>query len=116
MKAFPIADVLSVTTGRLHGEMGGIYQILSHMTGDTIHTHQIPRALKVCGPALRAIHPDLPADGFHPDMLAPGLTAMVPKLAAGVWESREPLAELVGMVGPERVLVASVQPPEGGGS
>lgn len=58
---FDLGDILSVTTGRLVSprHMDGIYDILNHMTGDNLMTHQLPRALDLCQGPLLAQHPDL---------------------------------------------------------
>jgi len=119
---FDLADVLSITTGRLlsHDGMGGVYRILNHLTGDDLMTHQLPRAAETCRPALRAQHPFLtdlqpPAEDVPLDQLMAwlaqaerdhGYTLPVTPLAA--WEHRNPIAELVDMVGPERVAVVVV--------
>ncbi|MFS0557410.1 hypothetical protein [Brevibacillus sp. 179-C9.3 HS] len=43
----------------LQDMMEGIYDILNHLTGETLFTHQIPRAMKVCSPYLLQQHPKL---------------------------------------------------------
>lgn len=60
-KTFPLADILSITTGRLlsHHHMHGIYDILNHMTGQDLCTHQLPGAARKAKPALLAQHPHL---------------------------------------------------------
>ncbi|WP_445080300.1 DUF7736 domain-containing protein [Brevibacillus laterosporus] len=52
MKSFHISDILSVTTGKLLStrRMDGVYDILNHMTGESLLTHQLPRAIRVCAP------------------------------------------------------------------
>lgn len=45
-KTFPTGDLVSVYTGFVmppHG-IGGIYQLLNHLTGDNLMTHQLPMA------------------------------------------------------------------------
>lgn len=61
MKTFHISDVLTVTTGRLlsNRHIEGAYSILNFLTGDSVFTHQIPRAMDECGPWLRAQFPQL---------------------------------------------------------
>jgi hypothetical protein len=65
---FHLGDILSVTTGCLVSpdHVGGVYNLLNHMTGDNLFTHQLPRASDECRPALLAQHPDL-ADVVAPD-------------------------------------------------
>lgn len=60
-KRFHISDVLSATTGRLLStrKMDGIYEILNHLTGDSLYTHQLPRAFRECKPFLLAQFPML---------------------------------------------------------
>jgi hypothetical protein len=67
-KIFPLGDVLSITTGKLLSEshVGGIYEILNYMTGESLYTHQLPRAAEVCKPVLLARFPSL--EGEDPDI------------------------------------------------
>lgn len=58
-KTFSLAAVLTVITGRLLSDMGVVYSILNHITGDEIYTHQIPRALKATQPWLLKCFPEL---------------------------------------------------------
>jgi hypothetical protein len=51
-KTFPLASVLSVTTGVLLCDIGKLYEILNFMTGDNLFTHQLPRARNECAPYL----------------------------------------------------------------
>jgi hypothetical protein len=45
-KQFHLGDILSITTGRLVSprHIDGVYDILNHMTGDSLFTHQLGRA------------------------------------------------------------------------
>jgi len=72
-----LADILSVTTDRLMSRRGiaGIYDLLGHMTGNNLFTHELPEAARLCEPALLAQHPRLvgvtPPDGLgNPDLMA----------------------------------------------
>jgi hypothetical protein len=60
-RKFHLGDILSVTTGRLLSprHMDGIYEILNWLTGDSLFTHQLPRASRECEEPLLAQHPDL---------------------------------------------------------
>lgn len=53
-KTFPLGTVLTVTTGLLLSPdgIGGVYQILNHMTRDNLYTHQLPRVSRECEPHL----------------------------------------------------------------
>lgn len=68
---FHLGDILTITTGRLVSprHMEGVYDLLNHMTGDNLFTHQLPRASDECKPHLLAQHPDL-ADIKVPDFEA----------------------------------------------
>lgn len=74
-REFDLADILSITTGRLlsHRHIDGVYEILAHMTGDPIWTHQLGTAADACKPALLEQHPRLaeitvPEDVSIPDL------------------------------------------------
>ncbi|MFJ7111769.1 hypothetical protein ACIQW4_01145 [Streptomyces albogriseolus] len=118
---YPLADILTMTTGRLLSprHMDGVYAIANYMTGDTLMTHQLPRAADACGPALLAQLPQLqgvepPASIDVPDLMAwlanaereHGEHLPVAPLAAGQWDRQDPIEELCDMVGPEKVIVA----------
>ncbi len=125
--SYPLADILTATTGRmLSNHIGGLYELLNHMTGDNLMTHQLPRAAEVCGLALLDQHTQLrdvtPPEGIDvPDLMAwlanaervHGAELPVTPLPAGVWEHRDPIEELCDMVGPERVIVAPLPAPDG---
>lgn len=62
MKRFHLGDILSVTTGiyvSVSPGLAGVHELLDYMTGDTLFTHQLPRAAEECGPALLIQHPRL---------------------------------------------------------
>lgn len=69
---FPLGTILSITDGRLisRDHIGGVYDILNHMTGDDLYTHALPRAMRECQPHLLAQHPQL--DGVVPLNLESG--------------------------------------------
>lgn len=60
-RAFHIGDILSITTGKLLSpdHMGGIYDILNFMTGESCYTHQLGAASDECKPELLRQHPQL---------------------------------------------------------
>ena len=64
MKQFHIGDVLSVTTPYLLSpkHIGGVYEILNFLTGDSLYTHQLGRACEEVEPWLRTQFPQLMAD------------------------------------------------------
>lgn len=121
MRLFPLADILSVTTGRMlsRDHMAGVYRILNYLTGDDLFTHQLPRAVEACGPVLLEQLPQLvgvqPPDGAAVAPLLAWLAAQedaygvsLPVLPVASWDRRNPLAELLERVAPERVIVVEV--------
>lgn len=121
-KAFPTADVLSTITGRLMGDIGGIYTVLGWMTGESVYTHQIPRIRKEACAAMLALRPDLvravnEADQVNRDnwrgWLATwtaryGDTIDVVKLNADQHERIDPHSELAEKLPPERIVLADL--------
>jgi hypothetical protein len=61
MQEFDLSDILSITTGRLVStrHIGGVYAILNYMTGSDLYTNQLPYAMNLCQPHLRALYPQL---------------------------------------------------------
>lgn len=133
-QAFPLGDILSITTGRLVSptHMDGVYAILNYMTRDNLFPHQLPRALEQYAPLLLQQHPQLAgADlAMLDELLAAvpkgsgsavvqaacncwvnllaltyGATLPVERLPLDNYTSRDPITELAEMVGEERVLV-----------
>lgn len=107
---FNLGTVLTVTTGRLFCPIGDLYEILNHMTGDNLFTHQLPRASEAAKPVLLAAYPrlasiDVPEDfGGSEDAVKAWLNEQqeihgdsfyVPTMTE--WESRNPLTELIEM-------------------
>lgn len=62
MATFPIRDVLGVTTGRLLGDIGGIYKVMSFLLGRDAYTHELAYYAERARKAIRAVRPDLPID------------------------------------------------------
>jgi hypothetical protein len=60
-REFDLSDILSVTTGRLVSSrhIAGVYDILNFLTGANLLTHQLPRACRLCAPAILQQHPAL---------------------------------------------------------
>ena len=96
-RTFHLGDVLSITTGALVSprHMDGIYDILNWMTGDSLFTHQLPRAADECQAPLLAQHPDLAAVTLPDDFGGKeGADAWLAEQVAVYGETREvtPLA------------------------
>jgi hypothetical protein len=126
---FHLGEILSVTTGRLVAPSGmaGVHALLDYMTGDTLFTHQLPRAVDHCAPALLEQHPDLVGvdlpDGVEgADPVAAWLAqqvatfgterAVAPALG---WLRKNPLTELVEMA-PGKPIIAVELPASGEGA
>ena len=122
-KQFHIGDILSITTGRLVSpdHIGGVYNILNWMTGDSLFTHQLPRASDECAPTLREAFPDLAAieppefDGkesverwLAETVAQYGEYREVPRVDLADHARIDPLLELQHMVGADRVIQVAV--------
>lgn len=121
-KTFCLGDILSVITHRLVTDRGfeALYDLCGFMTGESLFTHQLPRAIIICGHHLEKQFPQLA--GFTADQLNEGthvrayqsrqevveawlqdLTRKygdsfeVAPLPEGSWETKDPLEELVEM-------------------
>lgn len=120
-KAFPTADVLGAITGRLMGDIGGIYEVLGWMTDGPVWTHQLPRIGKEAAPVVLAMHPHL-AKAFEEadlidrdnwrewlqtwlDRYGPEIT--VPRMTTDQHERIDPVSELAEKVHPSRIAVIS---------
>lgn len=62
-KSFHIGTILSITDGKLISpdHIGGIYDLLGWMTGESLMNHQLPRVSREMEDQLRADFPDLAA-------------------------------------------------------
>jgi hypothetical protein len=122
MKEFPTRDVLSVVTGTLMGEIGGVYEVLNWMTGESLFTHQLPRVAGEAAPVILAAHPALTKAVAEVYQVTPdnvlewaqtwtmryGDTIAVPRLNADQHESIDVLSELAEKVHPDRIVVVGV--------
>lgn len=109
-RQFHLGDLLTVATSRLISPSGmrGAHAILSYMTGDDLFTHQLSRALDVCKEPILEQHP------FLKDITVPVLDSEVAvigwlgeavkqygelfdvrPLAPGIYESQNPIGELI---------------------
>lgn len=116
VRDFDLGDVLSVTTGRLVSprHIAGVYDILGHVTGERLMTHQLPRACDQAKPGIIEQHPDL-ADVDVPSGLDSEEKVMEwlavakqtygetrPIAAVPTENPPDPIEELIDKVGPER--------------
>ena len=121
-RAFPTRDVLSTITGRLMGDIGGVYEVLNFMTGESVYTHQLPRLGREALPVVLAAHPELAQAVEESEQVTPenflywrgtwearyGLTIAVPKFTADSHESIDPLSELAQYVHPDKIVIVDV--------
>lgn len=118
---FHLGDVLSITTDRLVSprRMDGVYDILGYLTGESLFTHQLPRAARECAPELLRQFPrlaDIDVPEFSgPEAVGPWLDEQIARfgetLAVAPLPKRDPqydtpVADLIEMVGdPTKVVV-----------
>jgi hypothetical protein len=120
---FALADILTVTTGRLlsHRHIAGVYDLMGFMVGEDLMTHQLPRAMDACKPELERQMPWLvglepPARIDQADLFA-WITATEAKhgeshpVMAGApeWQHKDALAELDQMAGTRPVVSVRVE-------
>lgn len=117
-KEFATADVLSCVTGRLMGDIGGVYEVLGWMTGESLFTHQLPRVGREARPVLIAKHPNLQQAVDEAEQVTTenfrvwrdtwidryGPTIAVPKMTTTQHERIDPLSELAEKVPPDKIV------------
>ena len=123
-REFDLGDILSITTGILVADrkMDAVYDILNYMTGDNLFTHQLGRAADECRPWLLRQHPQLEKvtaesleDGRYVGSMPVYIethgsrlpVAPIPKDDHAV---KDPIEELVDMVGADKVMVVKIPP------
>ena len=119
-RKFHIGDVLYITTGipLSRNHIAGVYEILDHMTGVPLMTHQLPRARETCRGPLLQQHPDLE------NIVVPKLSGqdevnrylltlenafgspyrMIYPLPKGIYEQMDPITELKSMRPDAKIL------------
>lgn len=124
-KAFPTAVVLSTITGRLLCDIGGVYEVLSWMTGESVFTHQLPRISREAEPVILAAHPHLREavreaalvttenwqDWRDRWILCYGHEIAVPKMTAAEHKAIDPISELQAMAPNAKAAIAVVIDP-----
>lgn len=124
-KAFPTAAVLSTITGRLLCEIGGVYEVLNWMTGESVYTHQIPRISREAEPVILAAHPQLREavreallvntenwqDWRDRWLLRYGPEIAVPKMSAADHKAIDPITELQAMAPNAKAAIAVIVNP-----
>lgn len=115
-RSIPLADILTVTTDRLlsRRHVDGIYDLLRHMTGQDVYTHQLPAVADACAPELIRQHPFLadlkPTPGLDaPDLMAWLIEAerahgeSLPVVPLVEWTLRDPIEDACDAVGADKV-------------
>jgi hypothetical protein len=124
MTAFPLGAVLSVSTGIfVAGDFGQVQDLCSHLVGEPLFTHSLPRVAEACAAAVLEQHPSL---GDYPTPVLSGAEecrAWVASLAERFGAELEiapmapavahidPIQELADRIGADRVIAAVL--PEG---
>lgn len=120
-KTFHLGHLISVATGIFvgPGNFGGVHELVEHLAGGPVWTHQMPSAVDALLPCLLGQHPWL-AEIHPPEFDQEGdasaavdawLNEQVERygeqhevtVCEGGW-GRNPITDLVEMVGPEKVI------------
>ena len=123
-KAFNLGQILSVTHDKLLCPIDEFYEILNHLTQDNLFTHQLPRARKEVLPHLMAsMISSVPGFGEIDDSEVTtenwkewlqekvekyGEIFLIAPLSKDVHERKNPISELVEMVGVDKVLCVQI--------
>jgi hypothetical protein len=114
---FTLGQVLSITHEVLMCDVSGLYTILNHMTGQSLYTHQLPKAGYAAAPVLREAFPTLAAiDLSHVTktnvwgvleelMEVYGNSLECPKLEG--WTYEDPIESALAMAGGKNVIVVN---------
>lgn len=116
---FATADVLGTSTGRLLGDIGGIYKVVSFLIGRDAFTHDLAFYGRQASAALKAARPDLPvredAEHVNGDNYRDFLAGWEKKLGTEIdlpdslrdclADEKDAKETLTEMVGPERIIV-----------
>lgn len=124
VKKFHLGDVLSIITRRPVSprSLDGVYDILSFMTGHSVYTHEIPGAIRECRPYLLIQFPQLAeidASDVNIENRATWLAEQVARYGeefevkslpspSNVHWFNNPIAEAVGIVGAEKLIVVEL--------
>jgi hypothetical protein len=122
-ETFDLAALLTVATDRFLTRMDEVYRIVDHVTGTNHMTHQLPRACREIRPWLLQQYPWLADD----DLVLPlelceageapvlawlaekkaqhGAEFAVEPMPAGMYTPREPIAEMLEMIGPDKPVI-----------
>lgn len=116
-RTFDLGTVLSITTGKLLSNIDNVYEILDYMTGDSLFTHQLPRASRECEPIILRQYPqlkDIDANSVNTENWKEFLDEQVSKygnsfeiIPVGLFEHKfiDPITEAIDMMGGEDKVI-----------
>lgn len=123
-KEFDLCDVISAGTGVFVSKngIGGVYEVLNYMTGESLFTHQLPRVGREATPALRAHHPWFAAVEAEAEQVTPenymqwvdkwesehGKRVTVPKMTNADHERIDPRSELAEKIHPDNIITLNI--------
>lgn len=119
-KEFDLCDVISAGTGVFVSKngIGGVYEVLNYMTGESLFTHQLPRVGREAAPVLRKHLPwfatvEQEAENVTSENWAEwlekwenayGARVAIPKMTADDHERIDPMSELAEKVHPDNII------------
>lgn len=132
-KSFPVSAVLSATTGSLVAPaVGDVYELAQWMTGGPVWTHQLVIILDPIRAELLRQFPELTSIKFDSSYVPAGASReearagceawverqvellgkthydVAPFPPGSEWSGRDPVEDLVGLVGEEKVVVVAM--------
>jgi hypothetical protein len=117
-KTFKLEEVLSAIYGILLCEIGKVYEVLNFVTGDSIFTHQLPRAGKQCRPLIEKQYPflkEINLEGINPENWKDRLTEIkaaypneIELLPVTDWQHVDPIKEAIDMMGGDESKVITI--------
>lgn len=119
-REFPLASILTVTTGRfLCPDVGDLYEILDYLTSTKLLTHQLPAAAEAVRSGVIEQHPQLADVAVPPEVadqawVAPWLAGQrerygqsLPLRSVPAVRLPDPIADLIARLSPADPLPAS---------
>lgn len=108
-------EIITAGTGKMCCSVERLYAVMNHLTGSSLFTHQLPGAFRACEQWVLKQHPwllQLDDSKCTPETWRDWLADAEAKHGAhhrldpmpGGVEQQDPLQELIGMVGREKVI------------
>ena len=119
---FTTGEIISAGLGKLACDMDGVYRIMNFLTGDSLYTHQLPRAFHACEGWVKQQHPWLlqldeskcSRETWHQWLDDAerrfGKEHELLPLPQGQWQSCDPISELIQLT-EDKSKVIVVQTP-----